>query len=304
MFELIDPFERLLTDHCPPATVRAIEQGGDWRPAWAAIAASGFLDALVPETMGGFGLTLADIAPLIALVGANAIPLPVAETMVARALLAQSNQVAPEGPIVLCTGNLPTELAGVASHSLSGTYGDFTLQSIGEATSIVGGTLNREIAYSATGLRGIAAVLRAQLIAGAAGRVLDRSISYANERQQFGKPIARQQAVQQQLAVLAELTVSARMCGAIGLRAGLSPSLRDVATAKIGAGLAAERIAAIAHAIHGAIGISEEFDLQLLTRRLHAWRIADGSEQYWSRELGRLALTGGTVSALSFALEH
>ena len=46
-----------------------------------------------------------------------------------------------------------------------------------------------------------------------------------------------------------------------------------------------------------AIGISEEYDLQLFTRRLYEWRLADGSESYWNRLLGqaRLADAVGSV---------
>ena len=49
---------------------------------------------------------------------------------------------------------------------------------------------------------------------------------------------------------------------------------------------AALEAAAIAHSIHGAIGFTAEFDLQLYTRRLHAWRQAAGSESYWHTVLG------------------
>ena len=60
---------------------------------------------------------------------------------------------------------------------------------------------------------------------------------------------------------------------------------------------AAARIAATAHAIHGAIGISEDHELQLYSRRLHEWRLADGSETYWNRLLGaaRLGDAGRSV---------
>jgi acyl-CoA dehydrogenase len=64
----------------------------------------------------------------------------------------------------------------------------------------------------------------------------------------------------------------------------------DAAIAKHGASLAAGQVAAIAHAVHGAIGISEEYDLQLLTRRLHGWRLADGSEGHWAGVLGGLRM--------------
>ena len=59
-----------------------------------------------------------------------------------------------------------------------------------------------------------------------------------------------------------------------------------VAVAKARTSEAALEVAALAHSIHGAIGFTEEYDLQLFTRRLHAWRQAAGSESYWHDVLG------------------
>ena len=128
--------------------------------------------------------------------------------------------------------------------------------------------------------------------------------AYANERVQFGKPIARQQALQQNMAVMAEDAVAARIASQLGCASGFPPTLAAAATAKSVASRAAARVAATAHAVHGAIGISEEHDLQLFTRRLHAWRLADGSESYWNRKLGalRLASDAGSVDFVRGAL--
>ena len=154
------------------------------------------------------------------------------------------------------------------------------------------------------GLRRAAAVLRAALIAGAADRLTTMTADYANERIQFGKPIGKQQALQQQLAVMAEDMVAARIAAHIGGAASFPPALAAAATAKSVASSAAARVAAIAHAVHGAIGISAEYDLQLYTRRLQAWRLADGSESYWNRLLGaeRLAAPSGSVDFVRTAL--
>jgi hypothetical protein len=46
----------------------------------------------------------------------------------------------------------------------------------------------------------------------------------------------------------------------------------------------------MAHALHGAIGIAEEYDLQLLTRRLHEWSMAHGSEAHWNAWIGNSVL--------------
>jgi acyl-CoA dehydrogenase len=50
---------------------------------------------------------------------------------------------------------------------------------------------------------------------------------------------------------------------------------------------------ALAHGIHGAIGLASEHFLQLVTRRLWAWRSEYGSREVWARHLGRLACEGG-----------
>lgn len=286
--ELTEPFRRLLAAECTPAVVRAIESGGDWRPLWEEVVASGFLDALVGEQAGGAGLALCDVAPLMALVGASAMPLPVAETMIARGMLADAGVAAPIGPIVLATGALATPLARVATHALAGSAEKpelIALENL-DATGIAR-ALDAVLPDADARLRPVAAVMRAQLIAGAADRVLEMTVAYANERNQFGKPIGRQQAVQQQLAVLAEHVVAARIAAAMGARGGLSPALADAAIAKHVTSHAALQVATISHAVHGAIGMSEEYDLQLLTRRLHQWRLADGGESYWAEMLGR-----------------
>ncbi|WP_037470588.1 acyl-CoA dehydrogenase family protein [Sphingobium sp. DC-2] len=291
MQELIDPFARLIEDLCAPAAVRAVEAGGDSSAMWNGFVESGFLDALVAEEAGGAGLSLADAAPLIALLGRHAVPLPVGDTMIARALLAAAGVEAPAGPIAIATGAGPAPFAAVAAHILSGSpEAPVLTEARVEATGVHHDVDGYASGLDGKALRPVAAMLRAILISGAAERVMEMTVAYANERSQFGKPIGKQQAVQQQLSVLAEQAVAARIAAAIGARSGLTPRLADAAIAKHGASLAAAQIAAIAHAVHGAIGISEEYDLQLLTRRLHGWRLADGSEGYWAGVLGGLRM--------------
>lgn len=291
MQELIDPFARLIEDLCTPAAIRAVEEGGDGGAMWTGFVESGFLDALVAEDAGGAGLSLADAVPLIALLGRHAVPLPVGDTMIARALLAAAGMEAPDGPIAIATGAGPVPFGATAAHILSGSPEAPVLTAANvEATGVHHDVDGYAQGLDGKALRPLAAVLRAILISGAAGRVMEMTVAYANERSQFGKPIGKQQAVQQQLSVLAEQAVAARIAAAIGARSGLTPRPADAAVAKHGASLASAQIAAIAHAVHGAIGISEEYDLQLLTRRLHGWRLADGSESYWAGVLGGLRL--------------
>jgi alkylation response protein AidB-like acyl-CoA dehydrogenase len=97
--------------------------------------------------------------------------------------------------------------------------------------------------------------------------------------------------------------IAARIAAEIVCAAGFPASLFRVAVAKTVTSQAAVPIATIAHAVHGAIGISEEYDLQLFTRRLHEWRLADGSEAYWSRLLGGARIESDTDTSITFVRE-
>jgi acyl-CoA dehydrogenase len=322
MNEFVDPFERMLGAIASPAQVRAVELRGDAGAMWPAFAASGFLDALVAPERGGGGLTLAGVHPLWEALGRYAVPLPVGETMIARYLLAAAGAAAPEGPLAIATadrdGVLLVPSALVATQILVEAEGKLHLVATDraqvEGTGVVGSLAGRLSwqgrsddaigTIMSGGLRAIGALLRACLISGAAGRLIEMTVAFANERVQFGKPIGRQQANQQNLAVMAEDVVAVRIASQLGCAGGLMPSLTATATAKSVASTAAARLAASAHAIHGAIGISEEHDLQLFTRRMHEWRLADGSAPYWNQKLGaaRLAVSAGSVDFVRASL--
>ncbi len=307
---LLSPFERMLETVAAPAAVRAVEACGDTDAMWDAVAGSGFLDALVAEAAGGFGLPVAAVQPLWQALGRHAVPLPVGEMMIARALLADAGVPLPDGPVALAVAApgqaVVVPLGLVARHVLVEQDGRLALVAAdgAEATGVAGSLaarmrwdrLDGMLPAPAGGLRALAAVLRAALIAGAADRLVAMTAAYANERAQFGKPIGRQQALQQNLAVMAEEAVAARIASQLGCAGAWPPSLAAAATAKSVASRAATRVAATAHAVHGAIGISAEHDLQLFTRRLYEWRLADGSESWWNRRLGAQRLTSGAGS--------
>jgi len=97
--------------------------------------------------------------------------------------------------------------------------------------------------------------------------------------------------VQHQIAVMAEEVMAARMAAQRALQGPpLELSPRLAAAAKLRCGQAAQTVCAVAHAVHGAIGVSEELDLHHFTAALHRRRLAHGGESYWARELGRWAL--------------
>jgi acyl-CoA dehydrogenase len=321
--ELLEPFERLLSEVSSLARIRAVEAGASVIDLWAALEESGFLNAMLSEEEGGAGVSLAEACPLLQALGRHLVPVPFAQTMLARSLLAAAGAQRPEGSIVFVS---PTTFDGAYRQSAvpQAQVADYALVDLGERmilTSLSDATVTpigvhasraadvswqssapalATIPSPAGGLRVIAAVLRATEIAGAGEQVLAMTVAYASGRVQFGKPISKQQAIQQQLAVMAEHTVMARMAAQLGCAHGLPPPTNIAAVAKQVASTAVTAITATAHAVHGAIGISEECDLQLYVRRLHEWRMADGTESYWAERLGRSRLASDATNSVDF----
>ena len=148
-------------------------------------------------------------------------------------------------------------------------------------------------------LRRMGAAMRAEQMAGALEGCLEQSLRYASDRHQFGRPIAKFQAVQHNLAVLAGEVAAATTSADAAVSAIARHGTDDdrtflaVATAKIRCGQAAGAGAGIAHQVHGAMGFTREYSLQHRTRRLWAWRDEFDPETVWAIELGRRIAEGG-----------
>ncbi len=151
-------------------------------------------------------------------------------------------------------------------------------------------------------LKAAFAALRVSEMAGALARVMEMTVGYANERVQFGKPIGKQQAIQQQLAVLAGQAAAAGGAADVARAAFDSLDVLAIAAAKVRAGEAASIAAPIAHQVHGAIGFTEEHRLHFFTRRLWGWRDECGSERYWSRVVGQAAIAAGAEGLWPFVV--
>lgn len=148
--------------------------------------------------------------------------------------------------------------------------------------------------------RALAATLASGEMAGAMIAVQAMTTEYALTRKQFGREIGRFQAIQHQLAVMAEETMAARMAAqAAFVGPAAEVSERRAAAAKLRCGEAQAKVAAIAHAVHGAIGVSDEYALHPLTRRLRELAFAHGGGSWWAQRLGDWAFTQpGAFSAL------
>jgi acyl-CoA dehydrogenase len=146
-------------------------------------------------------------------------------------------------------------------------------------------------------LQQIGALASAVMMAGAMDSVLEICVQYVQEREQFGRPIARFQAIQHQLAVLAGQVAAASKAADVAVEAwNTEMAAWRIAVAKARVGEAAGIAAEIAHQVHGAIGYTQEYHLHHRTRRLWAWREDFGAESVWQEQLGRHLCSRGADS--------
>lgn len=305
-----DEIAKAIDDLLSSSSERSPGPGMD-RALWDSVAAAGFDAALVPASLGGSGLALRQARVIFEASGRYAAQIPLCEAILARGITAECGVLVPEGVVTLALGSQ------VAAHvrALSVPWGrgaDWVLVILPEgrayllpssdvceespgpgadgecdmvwpierATGAI--TLPRSFDALACG-----AGLRCAQISGAIEAVLELSQRYVTQRRQFGRTLAQFQAIQQQLAVLAEQCVAAQMAAEVACDAGAILSARDnVAAAKVVASEAAASACSIAHAVHGAMGMTAEYPLHRYTRRLHAWRMQYGSERYWARRIG------------------
>ena len=123
-------------------------------------------------------------------------------------------------------------------------------------------------------------------------RVLEMTVDYAKERKQFDRPIGSFQVIQHYCADMATDVDGARFStyqAAWMLSEGL-PCTKEVAIAKAWMGEACQRVFALAHQIHGAIGVTIEHDLHYYTRRAKAAELTFGDVDFHreiiAREMG------------------
>ena len=120
------------------------------------------------------------------------------------------------------------------------------------------------------------------------------TVDYTRQRRQFGRPVAQFQAVQQHLVHAAQdaalVTMAAEVAAAAAER---GPATFEIAAAKILAGQAAASATRAAHQAHGAMGMTQEYPLQHLSRRLWSWRHEYGDDISWGTRLGRASAAAG-----------
>jgi acyl-CoA dehydrogenase len=295
---MIEQMDRLFEQQVTKDALTTADRG-DWSAAlWNAVSEAGIPHAMVAESAGGLGLAPADAMSLMRRMGYYALPLPLAETMIANHLFVETHGAPLDGPASFAPVNADDRIAVIFARdgtTLSGTAhhvpwgGDvenlvvFARDEKGKGylarvqrEAIATNQRRRNVAYEprdnltldgirlpldavaeapdylqADGLLPYVAAIRVQQMVGGMERALDYALVYANERVQFGRAIAKFQAIQHMLAI------------------------------------AAGHFAAACHQVHGAMGFTHEHALHFTTRRLWSWRDEGGSESYWQEWIGR-----------------
>lgn len=124
-----------------------------------------------------------------------------------------------------------------------------------------------------------AAVLMAAEVYGAGCSLLDKTVKYAGEREQFGGPIGRFQAVQYLCTDIAvNLHLTSAFVRAAAARLDLGESAPGaVALMRLQAAKTAQTMVHCAHEVHAGIGFMLESDIHLYTRAARRWQLALGA---------------------------
>jgi alkylation response protein AidB-like acyl-CoA dehydrogenase len=276
-----DAVRDLLAGTCTPAHVRAAWDADDpWSgERWGALVEMGVVG------LRELGLTEVDLVLLLEEAGWAALPEPLAES----ALLGDGTQKVAAAPADA------THVAGAASADLviigTHTYDPVDVEpqpSVDRARRLVRVTDLGEPTGEVDDPFDRMAFGTAAILVGLAKRLVDMTVEYAKERQQFGQPIGGFQAVKHHLAnahLAVEFAAPAVYRAAWSLAEGEPTVARDVSMAKAMAGDAAEQAARVALQCHGAIGYTFESDLHLWMKRVWALSPAWGDAAFHRRRV-------------------
>ncbi len=291
-------------------------------PLWLALSEAGITGLGNPEADGD--ISFADTMALVRRAAYHALPVPLGEVIMVRRLRARHGLAAPDGMATLAPPGAGKDIAwsgtklsgwvqGVPSardmaHILVAAgepgKGHLVLADIagqvarrganmaGEPRDEIDVSKAKVIASAAAphavwDLEGEGALLRSVQMAGAIDATLDHCLTWVGDRVQFGKPIAKHQAVQHLMAQLAGESAAASASVDMAVEASAqAPDRLAIAMAKARVGEAAGKAANIAHGVFGAMGFTREHQLHYSTRRLWAWRNEFGNEAVWQATIG------------------
>jgi acyl-CoA dehydrogenase len=295
---------------------------------WGTLAESGLTLLTTPEERGGTGAGLRELAVVLESSGYHAAPVPLAEhDLLASWLLGIAGLPTPAGVMTaavtdqpLRDGRLGVTLdhvpwAGVADNLVVAGAGFVASVPAAQVTvdldSDIAGQPNGRVRIDAQLdpecvadidvttaneflLRG--ALARSVQTCGALARALTLTCEHAQQREQFGRPIAKFQAVQALIAEAASSVALAKTASDFATEIAAAHGFDTphgvfaVSVAKIETARAATLVARNAHQVHGAIGFTLDHRLRHFTARALAWRSDFGVQREWQQRLGQVVL--------------
>lgn len=318
--DLLEMMESLFTkfrqDSASPGDEVALDH-----ELWSALTELGLSRLTGAEENGGSGASWHEGASLLSAAAAAAVPVPLAENDLLAGWLLDSaglrsdhavrtagrldngKAVVPwarcaESVVLLREAGHGCEIAEIPIGGVSVTPGANLAGEPRDVVSVPEGTLRWHPAPEGAGdefvLRG--ALARAAQICGALETVVDLCVLHATQRTQFGRALAKFQAVQHLVADIAAETALARAAtdAAVSQVSELGWSdestALSVAVAKSCAGHAVSTVVRNAHQVHGAIGTTFEHELHRYTNPALSWRAEFGSAHTWDTVLARATI--------------
>jgi alkylation response protein AidB-like acyl-CoA dehydrogenase len=310
---LRDAAAGLLEAEVTPAVIRDAWPGGTGKlaaAAWQRLAGTGALGTLVPGERDGLGLDENSMVPLLEEVGCSGLPGPAAETVAVAAPLLAGDLLAGvlAGEVTVAAQLTDGELIphGTCAPLIVLRDGDalrlyerdeLQLEPVPTVDgSLAAARLPRRPAGGGTLLSDDPAVAEAAwrrgvlatsaLLTGLSRRMLDLTVGYVKQREQYGVPVGSFQAVKHALAnalVAVEFARPLTLAAAWYQATGAAEAAAHVSAAKAAASDAAGLVARTAIQCHGAIGYTTEYELHLYAKRAWALIPAWGSPG-WHRD--------------------
>jgi acyl-CoA dehydrogenase len=288
--------------------------------AWPQFMELGLTAVSVAENAGGSGGTFLDEVVLCEQAALGGLDIPLPTNLVASWVLGHGDQVvAPatrglvvddgfdDGRLVLPWGRWLDEVVLIAADGTVSVAREVDVVTTGE--DLAGGPVDAvalggivevgRLGGQRTVARARAGVLWSAQMLGAARGVHALAQAHVTTREQFGEPLVRIPAV---AASLAHVRTGLIQLETVVERAALVAErdaegfLEAAAVCRTIADAVATDVAARAHQLHGAMGVTEEYGLGAYTRRLWSWRDADGGARSWSELIGRAARERGEAA--------
>jgi alkylation response protein AidB-like acyl-CoA dehydrogenase len=317
---LRDTFREMLRRECTPKHVRAMwdDSSGRSPQRWARLAELGVTGLTIPEEHGGSGMTEVDLVLLLEEAGRALLPEALLEhTAVGAPLLARAGTAAQKQEWLprLASGAATVTVGLYGSPFVADATADLViLEQDGELHALTQDRLTLIPQRSVDGARRLfsvtaetgndtrmsgsaehrrwafdhAAAATATELVGVAGALLDMTVAYVSQREQFGRRVGSFQAVQHKLAETLMVVESARSAvyyAAYALANDLPDASIAASVAKAYATDAERKANTEALQLHGGIGFTWEHDLHLWLKRGKALELQYGDADWHRRQI-------------------